>query len=89
MALPFSRASSSSARKRPKWPHTSAAELPASHEDPPDRDGLFEGPLPACPPCPDDPWVVLAQVDLDADGEVLGLDNCSVRRQVISFAHLW
>ncbi|HEV8239267.1 MAG TPA: hypothetical protein VGS57_07870 [Thermoanaerobaculia bacterium] len=64
-------------------------DLPPSHEDPPKLDHLFEGPLPGCPPCPDDPWVVLARVEIDADGEILRLDNCSVRRQVLALGHLW
>jgi hypothetical protein len=47
--------------------------------------------LPVCPPCPDEPWVVLAGVDLLAAGEnemqKLNVDY-SVRRQIFSTAVL-
>jgi hypothetical protein len=46
-------------------------------------------PFPACPPCPEDPWVGLAEVQLDTDGTILSIDNCSCRRIVISFADYW
>jgi len=42
-----------------------------------------------CPPCPDDPCVVLAKVDVDADGTITAIDNCSCRRMVVSFASFW
>jgi hypothetical protein len=37
----------------------------------------------ACPPCPDDPWVVLACVTLDGNGNV-DIDECGCRRYVVS-----
>jgi len=64
-------------------------ECPASHEDPPSLDNLFRGPLPDCPDCPADPWVVLARVEIDADGTITALDNCSCRRLVVFFSNLW
>ncbi len=65
---------------------------PASHQDPPTLDGLAnlaKGALADCPPCPSDPWVVLAAVKLAKDGTVMEIDNCSCRRMVISFANVW
>ena len=41
------------------------------------------------PPEPDDPWVVLAEVDVDGDGRITKIDNCSCRRMIVSLAHLW
>ena len=64
-------------------------ECPPSHENPPDLDDLFRGPLPDCPACPADPWVVLARVEIDADGTITVLDNCSCRRMVVSFGNSW
>ena len=66
---------------------------PPSHQGPPPsfqtfRDSL-SGPLPDCPPCPEDPCVVLAAIDLDADGTITGIDNCSCRRMVVSLAPFW
>jgi hypothetical protein len=44
--------------------------------------------LPSCPPCPTDPWVVLAKVTLPADREVIkDIDNF-VRRPIFSTAVL-
>ncbi len=63
-------------------------ECPQSHAEPPD-DELLEGPIPACPPCPESPWVVLAEVELGPNGEILRIDNCSCRRMVVSFGHFW
>jgi len=56
---------------------------------PPGKDELFEGVLPLCPPCPADPWVVLAVIEVDADGSIKAIDNCSCRRIVASFASFW
>ena len=47
------------------------------------------GPIRECPPCPEDPCVVLAQIDVDGDGTVTAIDNCSCRRMMVSFASLW
>lgn len=46
-------------------------------------------PMPACPECPSEPWVVLAEVALDANGVITKIDNCSCRRIVLSLAHIW
>jgi hypothetical protein len=63
---------------------------PDSHQNPPSLDeiGKPHG-IPDCPPCPTDPWVVLARVTVDANGLVQVIDNCSCRRMVISFAPYW
>lgn len=62
---------------------------PDSHRgDPPDIEP-GEGPIPECPPCPDDPWVALAVIELGEDGIVGKPDNCSCRRMVVSLAAFW
>lgn len=66
--------------------------LPPSHKPPLICDLISKGGLPPCPPCPDDPWVVLAQVDLPASSgtEVSNnmINNIIVRRQLYSTAML-
>lgn len=66
---------------------------PTSHAGPPptlEQIGRsLTGPLPDCPPCVDDPCVVLAAVDVDASGTVTAIDNCSCRRMIVSTANLW
>jgi hypothetical protein len=42
---------------------------PASHTAPPPAPGT-------CPPCPEEPWVVLKRVELDAEGNVTVSDGC-------------
>ena len=46
--------------------------------------------LPACPPCPEEPWVVLARVTLPSSPKdnKLSIDNFTVRRQLYSTAML-
>ncbi|MCG5212180.1 hypothetical protein [Streptosporangium sp. KLBMP 9127] len=44
---------------------------------------------PECPACPESPWVVLAEVTVDADGVVTEIDNCSCRRIVASARDDW
>ena len=59
--------------------------------DPPDIEPC-SGEVPECPPCPDSPWVVLAEVVIDGDGIVDdpdNPDNCSCRRIVVSLARFW
>lgn len=46
-------------------------------------------PLFDCPPCPDDPWVVLAMVQLGDNGKIEAIDNCACRRIVLSPAFYW
>ena len=60
---------------------------PSSHQQPPPEPG--KGPLIGCPPCPSDPWVVLAEVELGDNGKINTIDNCSCRRMVWSFAEFW
>jgi hypothetical protein len=62
---------------------------PDSHTTPPDRESLFHGPIPDCPPCPEEPWVVLAKVEIAADGKIITINNCACRRMVASFGHFW
>ena len=62
---------------------------PGDHADPPNMDEIFKGGPPACEPCPPDPWVVLAEVQVDADGSIISVDNCSCRRIVMSLASVW
>jgi hypothetical protein len=64
-------------------------DCPPSHDSPPDFEDLLRGPIPECPECPIDPWVVLARVEIDADGTITLLDNCSCRRLAVSFGHTW
>src|SRR4051812_23820295 len=42
-----------------------------------------------CLRCPSDPWVVLAEIEIDSDGSILRIDNCSCRRIVPSMAMVW
>lgn len=65
-------------------------DCPASHQGPPTSlEEPFEGPNPACPPCPTEPWVVLAEVTVGPGGAIEKIDNCSCRRLVASFGHFW
>ncbi len=47
------------------------------------------GPIPTCPCSPPTAWVGLAQVDVDADGNVVRIDNCTCRRLIVSFGNFW
>jgi hypothetical protein len=62
---------------------------PSSHAGPPAFADLATGAGPLCPPCPPDPWVVLAKVEVGADGEIESIDNCDCRRQVLGLAEFW
>jgi hypothetical protein len=68
-------------------------ELPESHRGmtPPDWETVLscpEGRPRGCPPCPEDPWVVLA--DVKVRGETIeDIDCASHRRHVVSFADLF
>lgn len=54
-------------------------ECPDSHrEDPPSKRCEIR----ACQPCPDSPWVVLARIDIDANG-IVAIDNYDCRRVLI------
>jgi hypothetical protein len=70
-------------------------ELPPSHQPPPGPslcDLIAGKQLPLCPPCPAEPWVVLAEVTLPASPSTQindsGIDNITVRRQIYSTAIL-
>ncbi|MEP6729367.1 MAG: hypothetical protein ABJE10_01955 [bacterium] len=39
-----------------------------------------------CPPCPDDPWVILADIAIDANCKVQNVNCFTHRRYVVSFA---
>ncbi len=52
-------------------------------------DNTLTGSTPDCLACPSQPWVVLAQVTVDANGNITLIDNCSCRRIVASFAGYW
>jgi hypothetical protein len=66
-------------------------ELPPSHRTPqkPEKltavlEDLFRPCGQTCPPCPEDPWVVLADLTIGADGAVK-VDELKHRRWVVSF----
>jgi hypothetical protein len=62
----------------------------ASHRDAPDLNALTRpAGIPDCPPCPSDPWVGLAEVVADEQGNVRRIDNCTCRRMVLSLAPYW
>ncbi|MET0214550.1 MAG: DUF11 domain-containing protein [Vicinamibacterales bacterium] len=66
-------------------------ELPPSPTAPLLCDLISENSVPPCPPCPEEPWVVLASVTLPAPGVPVAddnVDNLSVRRQLYSTAML-
>jgi hypothetical protein len=62
---------------------------PPSHEGEAPAFSACGDKIPACPPCPDDPWVVLARVEIGTDGIVGEPDNCACRRIVVSLARFW
>lgn len=65
---------------------------PDSHQgDPPDpATWLASGPVVVeCPPHTANPWVVLASIDVGADGVISSVDNCSCRRVAVSLAEQW
>lgn len=63
-------------------------ECPTSHSGDPRPQPCHADLLCDCPACPDDPWVVLARIEISANG-ILAVDNYSCRRMVISFANSW
>lgn len=65
-------------------------ECPESHTGAaPDLLDAVRGTLPGCPPLPTDPWVVLGEVQYDAEGKITGIEHCACRRQVAAFGHFW
>ncbi len=64
------------------------SELPESYRDMrmPNVTNLFRcSDGRPCPPCPDDPWVILADLTMGADGAVEVIDCYAHRRYVVSF----
>jgi hypothetical protein len=66
-------------------------QCPPSHQGTPPAwpDLVTTHGIPECPPCPTDPWVVLARVTVDDKGAITEIDNCSCRRMVLSLAPFW
>ena len=63
---------------------------PCPPTDPaPDFDRLHQGSTSACPCVPATSWVGLAAVNIDSDGTILSIDNCSCRRLIVSFGNFW
>lgn len=62
---------------------------PDANQTPPKGDNLFKGDVPSCPNCPPQPWVVLAAVQVDSDGNIVSIDNCACRRLVASLGGFW
>jgi len=63
-------------------------ECPDPGAQPPSLDGLFAGPTPDCTDCPDQPWVVLASVEI-GDGGNLTINHCDCRRLAATFMNFW
>jgi hypothetical protein len=64
-------------------------DCPDSHTGPPEKPVPTDHTIPDCPPCPDEPWVVLAKVTVGANGKIDKIDNCECRRMVFSFGNFW
>jgi hypothetical protein len=62
---------------------------PEDKDVPPPFGTLFQDDVPDCPACPQDPWVVLAAVQVEDDGTITSIDNCKCRRLVGSLAGFW
>jgi hypothetical protein len=66
-------------------------ECPLTDDQPPapDLNALLRCDNLTFPGCTSSPWVGLASVEVDANGNVLLIDNCACRRLVVSFANFW
>lgn len=64
-------------------------ECPDHDPVPPKIEDLIKGPNPKCTECSDNPWLVLAQVEFDADGSITAINNCECRRIMVSTAPFW
>lgn len=64
-------------------------ECPEHDPNLPKIEDLIKGPNPQCTECPDSPWVVLAEVQIDADGSITAINNCECRRIMLSTAPYW
>lgn len=58
-----------------------------AHDEPGSISGMLEAKVIPCPPCPDNPWVVLAEVTLVTSGNLTTIDpNPNVRRILLRTA---
>src|ERR1700754_347194 len=57
-------------------------ECPDADPVPPKIEDLIKGPNPHCLECGDNPWLVLAEVEFDADGSITSINNCECRRKI-------
>jgi hypothetical protein len=68
-------------------------ELPESHRRDPSNnpsDDPKKMEIPKCPPCPSEPWVVLAEVDFDPNnGVITKIDNYKYRRILRTHTQDW
>lgn len=64
---------------------------PDSHTDPPTDLDFKDITIQDCPPYPDDTWVVLAEVQLEdnGNGKIKKIDNCACRRMLVPLAQVW
>jgi hypothetical protein len=67
------------------------SELPQGYSTPMPQPSFMaqmtcQGVAKACPPCPDHPWVILADITIGRDCRVVGVDCFAHRRNVLSFA---
>lgn len=62
---------------------------PDSHDPDMSKPGYRRAGNPACPECPDNPWVVLAEITVDDAGTVTRIDNCSCRRIMATTRDRW
>lgn len=86
-------------RIRDSYAVKALTRLPDTYFDPmpePDSENLLRCPPSdevclgrPCPPCPTEPWVVLADVTLGQDGNVETIDCFAHRRYVVSFADFY
>jgi hypothetical protein len=64
-------------------------ELPESHRRNP-SDDLNQNEIPKCPPCPSEPWVVLAEVDFAShSGAITKIDNYKYRPILLTHTQDW
>jgi hypothetical protein len=61
---------------------------PDSHKNPPGPMNIHERPLPECPKCETDPWVVLSAFTVNDTG-IVKLEQCDCRRHVNSYGNYW
>ena len=64
-------------------------ECPDPDPVPPKIEDLIKGPNQQCLECSDNPWLVLAEVQVDPDGSITAINNCECRRIMLSTAPFW